>query len=329
MVDAVVEQTPQGVDTCPPSNALTQSVVTTTMTLLGLVPFSCRGTIGWLVGYLAGLFPSRERRIASLQLQRFLASRNSSSIVPKVFANAGRTLLESINLRPIIKQRESKIRCANWPAIRAWVQDTRPIVALTAHTGNWDLLAAYVIAEGIPLTTIGREARNPIAQSLLKGIREGYGIETIWRSDRSGVKRLFECLRERRTIAALIDQDTRVDSLMVPFFGSPAKTPSSLIAMGRRANARFVSAFLFRSSPRTFEVFVEELPDSGDDKTVLEEYNRRLEALIRRFPDQWVWFHKRWRTQADGTTLSTRDYLEHLSAQIGHHPFPDHHGLRS
>jgi len=315
MVDAVVERSSEEMRPCTSAKTFTQSVVTAGIRLLGRLPFRLRSELGWLVGYLAGLWPSRERKIALLQLQCFLGAAHASRLVPKVFANVGRTLLESINLKPLVQRRESAIRCHNWPEIRAWFNDNRPIVALTAHTGNWDLLAAYIIAEGIPLTTIGREARHPIAQSLLKNIRDRYGIETIWRSDRSGVKRLLECLRERRTIAALIDQDTRVDSVMVPFFGSPAKTPSSLIAMGHKANARFVTAFLFRTSSRTCEVFVEELPDSSDDKALLAEYNRRLEALIRRFPDQWVWFHKRWRTQTNGDTLPTRDYIHLLSSK--------------
>jgi KDO2-lipid IV(A) lauroyltransferase len=170
-----------------------------------------------------------------------------------------------------------------------------------------------MIHRGIPLTTIGREARNPAGQHILAKMRQGYGIETIWRSDRRAVKRLMECMKERRVVAALIDQDTRVDSLYVPFFGSPAKTPSSLISLGKRARARFVSAFLFRVGFMRYEVFTEEFPDDLSEDELLAMYNARLEALIRRFPGQWVWFHKRWRSRPDGTVLSTRQYLACMS----------------
>jgi KDO2-lipid IV(A) lauroyltransferase len=177
-------------------------------------------------------------------------------------------------------------------------------------------LAAYVISKGIPLTTIGREARNPTAQALLRAIREGYGIETIWRSDRSGLKRLLSCLKERRVVAALIDQDTRVESISVPFFGRSAKTPVSLITMGRKMNARFVTAFLFREGLTKYHVYVEELCEDSSDLEVLTSYNRRLEQYIRRYPSQWVWFHKRWRTKPDGVTLSSRQYRQELEQAL-------------
>lgn len=290
---------------------------------IGRIPFSLRSALGWSLGYLVGLFPLRERSIAKLQLQVFLPEANADRLTPRVFANAGRTLFESLRLSPILRVRASRITCEAWPTITSWLSSDRPIVALTAHTGNWDLLAGYMIAQGIPLTTIGKEARNPTAQKVLSSIRDGYGIETIWRSDRSGVKRLLQCLKERRTIAALIDQDTRVESAMIPFFGTPAKTPSSLVALGRKANARFVSAFMFRTGFMRYTVFVEELPSSLDDAALLAEYHRHLEQLVRRYPDQWVWFHKRWRTQLDGRTLSTREYLAELRKRLAEKPHND------
>jgi KDO2-lipid IV(A) lauroyltransferase len=217
-----------------------------------------------------------------------------------------------LNLKPMTRPPLSNITCKNWTEIEGWFTGERPIVALTAHTGNWDLLAAYVIARGVEVTTIGREARNPVVQQLLEKIRDSYGVETIWRSDRSGLKRIVSCLREKRVLAALIDQDTRVESDYVPFFGTPAKTPSSLVALGKKFNARFVTAFLFQTGRSSFELFVEEIRNDTDRQSILAEYSSRLEALVRRYPEQWVWFHKRWRSQPEKETMGTRDYLRWL-----------------
>lgn len=285
--------------------------------MLAALPFSVRSALGWGLGYLVGLLPLRERRFTLLQLQVFLPSLRAGRVTPRVFANAGRTLLESLNLKPILTPSSRKLfACPAWDSIERWTKEERPIIALTGHTGNWDLFAAYIISRGIPLTTVGREARNPAAQAILRAMREGYGIETIWRSDRTGLKRLMNCLKERRVVAALIDQDTRVESLMIPFFGTPAKTPSSLVALGKKYNARFVSAFMFRVGRRSFEAYVEEFPENLSEEELLTEYNRRLENLVRRYPDQWVWFHKRWRTIAVGETLSSRQYEQELKARL-------------
>lgn len=283
---------------------------------IAALPFWIRSALGWCLGYLIGLLPLRERTFTWLQLKVFLPEVSTTRVTPRVFANAGQTLLESLNVKPILLERADNIECPSWNKVQGWIADSRPIVALTAHTGNWDLLAAWVISRGVPLTTIGREARKPSAQAILRSIRDGYGIETIWRSDRSGLKRLLSCLKERRVLAALIDQDTRVESISVPFFGAPAKTPVSLITLGRKMNARFVTAFIFRTGWLRYSIFLEEIPDSQSDSDVLTIYNQRLETLIRRFPDQWVWFHKRWRSPSGQEALSSRAYEQMLRQRL-------------
>ncbi len=293
-----------------------ETLLLTVTSTIALLPFWLRSIVGWLVGYIAGLLPLRERTFAWLQLKVFLPEVSARRVTPLVFANAGQTLLESLNIRPILECNPKRVTCDSWDKVQEWISSPRPIVALTAHTGNWDLLAAWVIAQGVPLTTIGREARSPSAQAVLRAIREGYGIETIWRSDRSGLKRLIACLQQRRVVAALIDQDTRVESISVPFFGSPAKTPVSLIKLGQKMNARFVTAFLFRTGWQRFSVFVEEIPDFDNEQEVLAAYNQRLEEHIRRYPSQWVWFHKRWRSPAGEETLSSRAYERMLRERI-------------
>lgn len=279
------------------------------VSLVAILPITLRSAVGWVLGYTLGSLPLRDQHVARAQISTFLRAPRPDRVVRRAFANAGATLLESLRLRPLLASRRGRIRCDAWSQIEQWVSADRPIVALTGHTGNWDLLAAYMIHRGIPITTIGKEARNPAAQHLLARMRHGYGIETLWRSDRRAVKRLMECLKERRVVAALIDQDTRVESRYIPFFGCPAKTPSSLISLGKRAHARFVSAFLFRVGFMRYEVFVEEFPEDLPEDEILRLYNARLETLIRRYPAQWVWFHKRWRSRPDGSVLSTREYL--------------------
>ena len=283
---------------------------------VSMLPVGLRSAFGGVVGFLVGLLPLRERRFALLQLRVFLPEVSARAITPRVFANVGRTLMESLRLQPLLTRHATRIRCDSWDSVERWLASDRPIICLTAHTGNWDLLAAYVIARGVPLTTIGREARNPAAQAILRSIREGYGIETIWRSDRNGLKRLVQCIRSRRVVAALIDQDTRVESIQVPFFGTGAKTPVSLITLGKKMDARFVTAFLFRTGWMRYSVFIEEITQDHDELAILSAYHTSLERLIRSYPEQWVWFHKRWRSSKEGKTLSSREYAAMLEERL-------------
>jgi KDO2-lipid IV(A) lauroyltransferase len=283
---------------------------------IGTLPLPLRRELGWLLGSIFGILPSRERRIALLQLRYFLPEHSAARIARRTFAHAGITLLESLNLAPLLTPPYPAIRCDNWSELESILKSPRPSIVLTGHTGNWDLLAAYAIARGMRVATIGREARSPILQDVLRGIRDGYGIQTIWRSDKSGIKKLLSLLKEGSNIAALIDQDTRVESLSIPFFSEPAKTPSSLITLGKKHNAQFATAFLFRTSRSSYEVFTEVIDDSLSTEELLRVYNQRLETLIRRFPEQWVWFHKRWRTTAAGETKSSKEYVEWLREKL-------------
>jgi KDO2-lipid IV(A) lauroyltransferase len=302
-----------------PRNRGLQYVVLLTTKILGALPIKLRTFVGWSLGYLVGLLPIRDRKFTLLQLKVFLPQVSATLTAPRVFANVGRTLFESLNLRPFLNAGKQAVHCENLTQIKEWTKEERPIIALTAHTGNWDLLAAWVISEGIPLTTIGREARSPSAQAVLKSIRNGYGIETIWRSDRSGMKRLISCLKERRVVAALIDQDTRVESIAVPFFGQSVKTPVSLITLGLKMNARFVSAFIVRTGGSRFTLSIAELDAPRNEFEILLQYNSRLEEIIRKHPDQWVWFHKRWRSKPNGATLSSKEYETELRRRVGNY----------
>ena len=283
---------------------------------IGFLSFSLRGKIGFGLGYLCGMFPTRERLITRKQLELFFPTREANRIVPRVFGNAGRAILESMNLKAVQADPQKFVDCPNWDVMQKWLNEPRPLVILTGHTGNWDLLAAYGIARGVAITTIGREARSRAVHEALRWMREQYGVETIWRSNQTGLKRLISCFRENRVIAALIDQDTRVQSTFVPFFGRPARTPSSLIEMGRKFNARFAFAFIFRELDGRFTLTFGELDSALSTEEMLTEYSSQLEGLLRRYPEQWVWFHKRWRSSPDGKKLSTKEYLEWLTKEF-------------
>lgn len=289
------------------------SVLRWALWLVGRLPLPIRIATGRVLGSLFSCIPTKERKIAALQLARFLG-RGDAFTVAGVFSHTGQTVLESFNLLPYLK-REELITCEDWPLVEKLLSSKKGIVCLTGHVSNWDLLAAYIVKGGVPLTVVGREARNSALHEVLIELRERYGVTTIWRSDSMGIKQLLSALKRGEVIAALIDQDTRVASAHVPFMGESAKTPSSLAALALRQGSSVVSAFMMRTSYNTYEVEVREITSRDSVEAILTEYSRHLEEVIRRYPTQWVWFHKRWRTTPDGVTSSSREYIERLACR--------------
>lgn len=289
-------------------------IIFTTFRLLGAIPLRLRQSLGRGAGRLVAIFSGRERHLSLLQLQ--LALGNSDKSIPtEMYSQIGQTFLESLNLSPILSDSGSITVIAGEEIIKRTAQNQSPLVALTGHVGNWDLLAAYIVARGINLCTVARRARNSLLHELLEDLRLRYGVKSLWRSRQAGQAIISE-LKQGKVVAALIDQDTRVRSISVPFFNYPASTPVGLVTIAKKLDVPIVSAFLVRVDKVRFEVYIKEIDSSKTEEDILKEYHSHLEDILRRFPAQWVWFHKRWRTLADNTRLSSEQYLQYLTKEL-------------
>ena len=293
-----------------------KTLVSIMFRLLGLLPLGLRRSLGRLGGAVFSCLPLRDRKIAALQLKMCFPDPATRPAVRTVFANLGQTVMESINLWPLINSPKNWPDCATLDTYRKCLfERDRAILGLTAHTGNWDFAGSWYIKMGLPLLTIARQANNPVFQGPLSRLRDSYGIRTLWRDDRKALKELMRAFEEKSVITALIDQDTNVRSTYSRFFGRPARTPDTLIDLALRHNARIFTSFNARVNGRML-VALEAIPDGLNTQEILDEYSRRLEAWIRKYPDQWVWLHKRWRTPPDGERMSSKKYLEWLRQEV-------------
>jgi KDO2-lipid IV(A) lauroyltransferase len=283
------------------------------LSIIGRIPWRLRQRIGYVIGWCIGALPLRETRIAKLQFQLFApGTENPASATRRIFAHCGATVLESCAVEPILRENPSCISCSDWDMITSLLSDGKGLVALTGHYGNWELLAAYVASQNIPLTVVGRQTRQSQFHAEIARIRKTYGVKTVWRDSTSLAREIISDLKHGHVIAALIDQDTDVQSTFIPFFGVPASTPSSLVRLALRSGTPIVAAFLRRNSDYTFSVRITHLTDTQSTEQVLLQYHQLLEAEILADPHQWVWFHKRWRTTANKGKRPGKVYLQWL-----------------
>lgn len=284
---------------------------------IGYLPISFRIKLGRSLAFIFSLAPTRDRKIAQLQIEKFL-KKDSRQIIGQVYASLGQTAMETLRLVPILKNLDQYIQCSNTEILKKIKLEKQGAIALTAHTGNWDLLGAFFIENGLKIATIGRKARKQSFQFTLNRIRESYGIKTLWRdlgSDNSGkqiIRDIAQLLNQNYCVAGLIDQDTYVPGLQINFFGYPAKTPTALIQIAKKRAIPLIAAFNFRDASNKYKIFLHELDCSQNLEKILAEYNNLLENYIKQYPEQWVWFHKRWRTQSNGKRLSSKEYLKFL-----------------
>ena len=175
------------------------------------------------------------------------------------------------------------------------------VIILTAHFGNWELLAAGLALSGFDTSYIVRPIRSRQLDDMLNGIRRSAGGKPI---PRSSLKGALRCLRRNGLLGILSDIDTKVDGVFVDFFGRPAFTPRGPVSFALRTGAALVPTLIVRQEDDTHIIVAEralELEITGD----LEEdirvntarYTKITESYIRKYPEQWIWIHQRWKTQ--------------------------------
>ncbi len=283
-----------------------------TIFLLNLLPLGIRYKFAKIIGFIISIIPLKEHYIAQLQLEKIGRLSNPKDIASAMFTSLAYTAVESLSVNEFLDD-PSAISVRNKETLAELFAPGDGKLYLTAHLSNWEILGAYVARHcGRPLTVIGRTMDNEALQGELANIRKEYGVKVISKDDKSGALSALRSLKRGEAIGALIDQDTSVDSMHIPFFGFPAKTPSALIEAGLRIKAKIYGIFLIRLAPRKFEVISADFSKFTDTKDILNAYNQTLEQLIREHPEQWVWVHKRWRTLPSGQTLRSADYIKYL-----------------
>ncbi len=186
--------------------------------------------------------------------------------------------------------------------LRAARAKGKGVIAVSAHLGNWEIGAVVLGHLGHPPTWLLRPIENPVVQDALNEARATAGIHVItkWGGLREGI----HVLRRGEVLAMLVDQDARDQGVFVPFFGREASTLKSPALLSLRTGAPIVPFAAIRRPEGGFlleigEGFVAE--GSADQEADLERATARftstIEGWIRRHPEQWLWIHRRWKTQ--------------------------------
>ncbi len=178
----------------------------------------------------------------------------------------------------------------------------RGVVYLTAHLGSWEVSAlAMGLLRPEPLDVINRPLDNPLLEAELGALRGRFGNRTLGK--RQVARGVLRRLGEGGAVGILIDQKVRPEvGVEVPFFGQPAWTHPILARLVRHTRAPVVPVAATWEAPGRYRlrlsepVLVDELPAAElEDAPLTARFTAILEAMIRERPEQWLWYHDRWR----------------------------------
>lgn len=175
------------------------------------------------------------------------------------------------------------------------------IVILTGHIGNWELLAAWLVCRGYPLVAIVRRPDDDGVAHLLDGYRARLGIETIPKG-KFLMRQAIRKIQEGAFVGFLADQAGSEKELRLPFMGKLCYTVGGPAALSLLTGAHIVPVVAYRLKPFRHKVIIDtplpprrDLPRNQAVSAMTERANALLEGMILRHPEQWLWFHRRWR----------------------------------
>jgi KDO2-lipid IV(A) lauroyltransferase len=281
--------------------------------LFGALPLRVALRLGAWLGELFYIFDVRDRRIALFNLsiafpEKSLAERRR--ILRASCRNLGRVAAEFCHLPQLTAQNiAALVSFADRPAWERALERAaeRGMVIVTAHFGNWELLAYAHGLLGHPITLVHRPMHNPLFDQAITAIRVAAGTRAI--KKKAAAKEALRALKQRGILVIPSDQNQTFSvGVFVDLFGKLACTSPGAARLAMLTGAPIVPVFLVREGEgarHRVEILPEiEMVSSGDRvadiRTNTERCSKAIEAMLRRYPEQWIWFHKRWKTRPPG-----------------------------
>jgi Kdo2-lipid IVA lauroyltransferase/acyltransferase len=177
----------------------------------------------------------------------------------------------------------------------------RGILVATAHLGNWELSAFAHALMTEPMNVMIRPLDNPLIDGLVERRRVLSGNKLI--DKRDAARSVLKALRNNEAVGILIDQNTsESEGVFVPFFNRLASASSGFVKLAHHSGAAVIPGFAFwdAAGGRYTLRFDPAVEMTGDVKTDTARIHAIFEELIRRYPDQWMWIHRRWKTRPPG-----------------------------
>jgi len=270
---------------------------------------ACRaaGVLAWCGFYLAG----RQRRAGLHNLRMAfprLTERERIQILRGTFQNLGRLLVEFTHFPELNKANIS--RYVVHDGLENYLEGLRRgqgVIFMTAHFGAWEMSSFAHALYGYPLKFVVRPIDNPKVEQLISNYRILSGNVPIQR--KSAARDILKALRENQAVGILFDQNTtRSEGVFADFFGIPAATTPSIALFALRAGAAVIPGFLIwdkdlKKHRLRLDPPVDLIQTGNLDQDVLENtkrFNKILESYVRKYPDQWLWIHRRWKTRPEG-----------------------------
>ena len=195
------------------------------------------------------------------------------------------------------------VRLANLGPVIELLNRGQPMIMLTGHVGNWEVLGYWLGLLGHPVEAIARPIDNPLINQWLLGIRQHQGLRIITKWN--ATNRMIDVLKRGGVLGFVADQNAGDKGLFVPFFGRLASTYKSIGLLAIDQQVPIVCGYAHRIGPGfRYEMGMTDLiqPSDWADQAdplyyITARYCRAIELMVRARPEQYLWVHRRWKSR--------------------------------
>jgi len=279
--------------------------------VLGMMPRPLARGVGIALGRSFYLLHGRLRQVGMRNLQMALPEKSDAErarILRGVFTSLGRQLAELCQFPKYTPENVDKVvvydGLENYE--RAYARG-KGVLFLTAHFGGWELSAFAHSLHGHWLHIVMRPMDNPYLNRLIENYRTMHGNKTVGKDD--FVRGLLAAMKAGETVGILMDTNmTPPQGVFVEFFGIPACTASGLARIALKTDAAVVPGFTIWDEALgkyrlRFDPALELIRTGATDADVIANtqlFTKVIEDYVRKYPDQWLWVHRRWKTRPEG-----------------------------
>jgi len=221
----------------------------------------------------------------------------------RIFRNLGITILEILQMAFFSKEDFLKnIRVRGEEHLVNAVKGGKGVIIISAHLGNWEAASLFAPCYfGYPVTSVARKIESGIINRWLLKLRTRFGNSII---DKEGaLPEMTQTLRDRKILALLIDQGTtKSEGVELLFYGKKVTVTPAAAMLALRCKSPVLPVFCIREEDRKLTIIIEppvqlvRTKDLRDDlSTNTQIMTDAIENTVRRYPDQWLWLHKRWK----------------------------------
>ena len=255
---------------------------------------------GYIMLLLGPLF--RSKNLSNNNLKKALPNSTDiqrKKILDQMWFNYGQILSEYMFIKNFRKSEKfsKKVSVVNQKVLEVIKSETNPVIFISGHFNNFELMAMHIEKSGIDLATIYRPLNNTFLNPIMEQIRKRYICKKQIKKGISGTKQLLKHFKKKTSVALMIDQRVS-EGIRSNFFDKEALTTTIPAQFIKKYNVKVVPIYIERFKDNNFKIEIYDPITFKKDETINSitlHLNKILEKMIMRNPEQWIWMHNRWK----------------------------------